>query len=173
MKLSWSHKMFLRINAKIGKKPWLDSLMYFCGQWLIWILFFGFIFFVGKEYAATGEEMRIIQSFIVFALGYGLSYGVALLYPHKRPKKEFEEIKELIHTFGTWKSFPSDHTIAITILACLLSVFGSAWYVVWLYVLAGSLVAVSRVYTGVHYPRDILGGVIVGVLSVCVVFLLL
>ena len=121
MKLSWSHKMFLRINAKIGKKPWLDSLMYFCGQWLIWFLFLDFIFFVGKEYAATGEEIRIVQSFAVFTLGYGLSYGVALLYPHKRPKKEFEEIKELIHTFGTWKSFPSDHTIAITILACLLA----------------------------------------------------
>lgn len=65
-------------------------------------------------------------------------------------------------------SFPSGHTQSAAIFWTLAaSQFKRAWF--WL--LAAPIVAavaLSRVYLGVHYPRDILGGLAVGLLVVTV-----
>lgn len=59
-------------------------------------------------------------------------------------------------------SFPSGHTSEAFSMATALVIAYPKWYVIVpAYTWAGS-VAVSRMYLGVHYPSDIIGGVIVG-----------
>jgi undecaprenyl-diphosphatase len=61
---------------------------------------------------------------------------------------------------GPGKSFPSSHAVnnfaAATVLAC--------YYKRWAWAFAGwaTLIAVSRVAVGVHFPSDVLGGAIIG-----------
>jgi undecaprenyl-diphosphatase len=57
-------------------------------------------------------------------------------------------------------SFPSGHTAAACIIATLLAYFFPATAIpafLW-----ASLVGLSRVYLGVHYPSDILAGAVIG-----------
>ncbi len=175
MKLTINQKIFLKINARLGKRPWLDRVMYFCGQWLIFIFA---IFTCGAllfDMHRTSSWYVIIFCAIAFVCAFGLSYLVAVLFPHQRPIKELEHVKTLIHPLGTWKSFPSDHTIAATIFALtIVSVFDETDFELWSLFSLPIAVAVmfGRIYSGVHYPRDILGGIIFAVCGIILAVLI-
>lgn len=60
-------------------------------------------------------------------------------------------------------SFPSGHAGSSFASACILFRKLPKKYGIWALVLA-ALISVSRIYVGVHYPTDILAGVITGIL---------
>jgi undecaprenyl-diphosphatase len=60
-------------------------------------------------------------------------------------------------------SFPSGHAATSFACAAVLSAFAPRWRVPF-FVLA-TLIALSRLYNGVHYPTDVLAGAILGVLT--------
>lgn len=175
MKLTLNQKIFLKINARLGKRPWLDRAMYFCGQWLIFI----FAAFTGAallfDIHRTSSWYVIIFCTIAFVCAFGLSYLVAVLFPHQRPEKELAKVKTLIQPLGTWKSFPSDHTIAATIFAFMLvTLFDETRFELWSLLALPIAVAVmfGRIYAGVHYPRDILGGIVFAVCGIILAVLI-
>lgn len=78
-------------------------------------------------------------------------------------------IKTLVRPFQSWKSFPSDHAILVTLMVAAAHGF-DAPAGLFIFLLAGGiLVAAARVYAGVHYPRDILGGVIIALISLSII----
>ena len=62
-------------------------------------------------------------------------------------------------------SFPSGHTSLTFSVATSLSLSCPKWYVIAPSMLWASSVAFSRLYLGVHYPSDVLTGMVVGVAS--------
>ncbi len=166
MKLSWSHKLFLRINNQVGKRRWLDLFMIFCARWLIYILLVPLLYFgwvtsilAYKNTETTFSYTVLLTIFGVFFLSYIISLILGIILKKKRPVRELPNIKTLVPTLATWKSFPSDHTMFSFLMAYFFFFFNggfSIWFVSYFFL--ASLVAVGRVYTGVHYPRDILGG---------------
>ncbi len=166
MKLSWSHKLFLRINQHIGFSSRFDQCVRFFGHWYIWVLcvvwsLFLCIFFVQKK--ISWQEIEVFGLAVIFS--YALSYGLALIFPHERPIKELPGIKTLFDTLGTWKSFPSDHTIAVVLFFLFSYFFSFGFFAILFFGLGALFVALGRIFGGVHYPRDILGGFVVASLS--------
>lgn len=60
-------------------------------------------------------------------------------------------------------SFPSRHTSIMAALAFAYLYFKSKWAPLFLLLLIW--VGVSRIYVGVHYPIDIIGGFLVGIIA--------
>jgi undecaprenyl-diphosphatase len=91
------------------------------------------------------------------ATSYALRYAIG----RDRPPVRFAEPHALVHVPGN-PSFPSGHAATSFACAALL-----AWLTplprVPLFVLA-ALIAFSRVYDGVHYPLDVVGGAVLGLL---------
>ena len=68
----------------------------------------------------------------------------------------------------TWSSFPSDH--AMMWAAVAMGIFlVSRWMGVLALLLCVFLICIPRVYLGLHYPSDVLAGMILGVAVTCVV----
>lgn len=164
--MSLSQKLFFKINAQVGKRPWLDRLMYLSANLLIYVLAFFVItwgVFVLGGINPTKFEMMIKILLTVFVFSFVISYGVALLWKHPRPIVEFPETKMLLHPIEVWKSFPSDHTAMSFLLAGSVVLMGAGiGFSVFVLVLA-CIISFSRIYVGIHYPRDIVGGFILAV----------
>jgi membrane-associated phospholipid phosphatase len=92
----------------------------------------------------------------------GLTYAVKYIVNRSRP---FEAYPSLItkKSYGGDPSFPSSHTSAAFATATSLSLIYPKWYVIVLSYTWAGIVAYSRMHLGVHYPTDILGGIIIGI----------
>jgi undecaprenyl-diphosphatase len=62
---------------------------------------------------------------------------------------------------STW-SFPSGHSATAFACATVFSTFAPRWRVP--FFLLATLIALSRLYNGVHYPTDVVAGALLGVL---------
>lgn len=160
MSLSWSQKLFLKINSQIGRRYWLDELMKFSAQWLIY--FFTGAVIVWALIQLEPVQFKLFVKLILTALAFslGLSWLGALLLQYPRPIQQFPEIKELLRPFQVFKSFPSDHTIMSFTLYLMAVLNGAGWILAVAFFILASLIALSRIYVGAHYPRDIVGGMV-------------
>lgn len=163
MKLSWSHKLFFKINNLIGQHTMLDRVGYFCAQWLIYI--FGIVVLSWGVFVLSSvdeQEFIMMMKLLLTSLVTAelISFAIALLWKHPRPVIEFPDIKVLLHTVETWKSFPSDHTIISFIIAFVAFIVGAPLILCILFLIVACAISLGRVFVGVHYPRDVVIGII-------------
>lgn len=94
-------------------------------------------------------------------LSSGITYSLKGLVKRPRPFEKYTFIvKRDDEPEG--RSFPSGHTTAAFYTATAMSLQYKKWYVtVPAFVFAGS-VGWARMYQGVHYPSDVLAGVLIG-----------
>lgn len=68
-------------------------------------------------------------------------------------------------------SFPSGHSSFMGVVASAFLIARSKW--AWLFIPLALLVGFSRIYVGVHYPVDVLGGFILGFVIVYLISLII
>lgn len=153
-----------------GKRPWVDWAMIFAAHGLVYPSIAGF--FLWAWVALPEAQFWFIASMgvVSYAVGYAATYVIAIVYCHKRPIRELPNIHLLVKTLGTWKSFPSDHAMTAVIPAMLAALIGAPALLVVLLFFSSFAIGFSRIYVGVHYPRDIIGGFTVGAFSVIVAY---
>jgi undecaprenyl-diphosphatase len=78
-----------------------------------------------------------------------------------RPCHELSNVHLLVGC-GSGYSFPSSHAVNNFAAALVLAYFLPRW--TWAFFTFAAVVAFSRVYVGVHYPSDVLGGAAIGML---------
>ena len=88
------------------------------------------------------------------------TYALKYIVKRPRPYITYPDINAL-DTEGS-PSFPSGHTSAAFGLATSLSLHYPKWYVVVPSFAWAGLTGYSRMYLGVHYPSDVVAGMIIG-----------
>jgi undecaprenyl-diphosphatase len=119
----------------------------------------GFLAAVG--FLLTGlEPSRLLIPWTAIAASWTVAEGAKYLFERTRPFLWDTEIAPLIKTPSS-SSFPSGHSATAAAGAITLSVLYPPFAPV--LVLAGLLVVLSRVYLGVHFPFDVLAGIVIGI----------
>lgn len=151
--------LFYFVNHDLAN-PFFDKLMPFITEVNSWILLYlvGIVWLIWKG----GTKGRIAALALILTLGltdFINSEILKELFDRARPCREMIDARLLVNC-GPGKSFPSSHAANNFAAATVLSYFfRSRW---WIFYPAAFLVAFSRIYIGVHYPADTIGGAIVG-----------
>lgn len=161
--------IFLYIHQFAGRSFLLDDLGIFLAEYLPYLMVAGFLVLIIYENGWRRKLYWFAEGAIAVMISRGLlTEIIRLFYHHERPFS-FYNFTPLISETG-W-SFPSGHAAWFFALAM------TVWYVnrkwgIWYFALA-VIMGVARVYAGVHWPLDIIGGVVVGILSALFVHWLL
>lgn len=110
----------------------------------------------------TGTPWNFLQALAVPAVGFVL---VSLMRRAINEPRPYEAcgIEKLIDKDTQGKSFPSRHSFSIAVIGmCWLRYVPAAGTLI---LLASLVMAWARVLAGVHYPRDVVCGLSLGVLA--------
>jgi undecaprenyl-diphosphatase len=111
-------------------------------------------------FLVTGlEPSHLLVPWAAVAISWTVAEGAKFLFNRARPFISDTEIAPLIKTPSS-SSFPSGHSATAAAGAITLSVVYTSFAPAFL--LSGFLVALSRIYLGVHYPFDVLAGLLIG-----------
>jgi undecaprenyl-diphosphatase len=110
------------------------------------------------------DKIAGLAILVSMEVSYQLSHGLKELIARPRP---LEALTGIVPTFSaTDFSMPSGHAVMAFSAAYIMTrSYGKGL----LFYSLAALVAVSRVYAGVHFPTDVLAGAVIGVLTGIVV----
>ncbi len=156
-------QLFQIINGLVGKNIWLDSFLIFCAEYLIFglVLVLIFLFFTLKEKKKKIQLLILALSSSI--LSWLLGQLISLIYFRPRPFVEQDDIIQLIQHVQD-KSFPSDHAVIAFVLGLSIYLFNKKLGV--LALIGAFLISFARIFSGIHYPSDVLGGVIIASLII-------
>jgi undecaprenyl-diphosphatase len=181
-------QVLLAING--WHAPWADTLMWIISAKATWIplylLLIGLLVWRYRQPAMTSVKwLQRVPACVVMIVVIGLAVGAAdfiasgilkELVARPRPTR-VPELEGVLHLVNGYRSgrygFVSSHaanTMAVALLFSLIWRNKIATVGLMLWVAANCY---SRMYLGVHYPTDILGGLMVGALVAVVVYAML
>ncbi len=169
--IQWDHWLFLKINHD-WTHPALDPFVVGLTNILHAKIFtLGILpaVIIGLIYWQRKIALQVLASIaITIAITDFTSYKVfKSAFDRKRP--HHTEIGAIVRVpYGPMsKSFPSNHSLNSFALANILAFYwpsGAVYYFIY-----AILAAYSRVYVGVHYPLDVIAGMMIGIIFAVVI----
>ncbi len=147
----------------------LDAFFIFLAQYFPYLLVLGFFVLVASQKGWRRRVFLLIEGVLGILLARGIiTELIRFFYHHPRPF-EVLSISSLIPESGG--SFPSGHAAFFFALATTIFFINRHWGS-WYFILS-FINGVARVFAGVHWPLDIAGGILVGILSAIIIHQLL
>lgn len=160
--LTLDYRLFEHINSWTKLGGFFDWLAVFVARDMIVAIVALLIVYgiLARDKFMTRKSL--VVAFLSFVLARGLLVEIIRLYVLRNRPFISHTVVQLL-TKGSEPSFPSGH------MAAMVAIATAIWFYhprvgYWLFA-ASFLIGLARIIVGVHYPVDIIGGILVGWLS--------
>jgi len=146
-----------------------DVMRFFAqnGQYFFLALLGGLFLGVGRWRSISGRRAVVAAGFSAL-LALGAGHVISHFWDRPRPYVAHPSASHLFIAPSHDPSFPSDHATAAFALA--VAIWLRHRRAGWLALVLATIISVSRVVVGTHYPSDIAGGAILGTLAALVIW---
>lgn len=160
-------KLLYFFNNFAGKSQIFDALTVFFASYLQYILIVVFLLLVYVSAYSKQEKLSLFltTAFSVVVARLGITEIIRFFYHRPRPFLT-HQLHQLILE-NKW-SFPSGHSAFFFAMATAIYLYNKKWGIG--FFIGAIIMNISRIIAGVHYPSDILGGMVVGIVVAYVVF---
>jgi undecaprenyl-diphosphatase len=153
-------QVFFFINKTIAN-PVTDYVMPFITSLNNWKIFFAIMWLY--LVIAGGRKGRVVAIGLILLIAVSdqlSSHLIKNIFDRVRPCNALDDVRMLVNKTTSY-SFPSSHAVnhfaGVVFLSHFYKRFSIGFYT------AATLIALSRIFCGVHYPSDILGGALIGI----------
>lgn len=156
--------LFDLINATPASPPWLIQLAIFTAKDLIHIVpvLIVTLWLWGPRHQLNAQRHLVIRTAVALIISMLVARLLGETFPHQRPFAAGIGYNVLHHAANY--SWPSDHGTVIFTFALAFLFWHRLWSGMVLFGVACA-VAWSRIYVGIHWPLDMVGGLLVGLLA--------
>jgi len=151
--------VFYFINNTLSN-PFFDKVFPFLTELKNWYIAYIILFVIMiTKGGRSGRIAAIVMVFLITASDQLSSSLLKSLFERIRPCNALENVNILVTCTESF-SFPSSHAVNNFAAAIFFTMLFPK-YKIWFFTVA-VLQAFSRPYVGVHYPSDVLGGAVIG-----------
>lgn len=152
---------FFRLINSAGWED-MDGIMILISSKWFWVpLYLYIIYLIYKRFSDQFIKILLALGLLIFIADFGSVYLFKELFERSRPCHFLEGIRVVDGCGGPFGFVSSHASISFSIAFFISLIFRNLWGFVHLFSWA-VLIGFSRVYLGVHYPFDILGGMFWG-----------
>lgn len=164
--MSLDLSVFFFLNNLAGQSHLFDLMVIFLADYLQYFLLIPFGIFVYRSRERLYAFWVPIMAAVIAR--FGLVTIIRLFYHRLRPFLTFQVHQLIMLPAGERYSFPSGHATFFFALSAAIYFYNKKWGVG--FFVASVFMNISRIITGVHYPSDILGGMVLGAAVAYMVF---
>lgn len=154
--------LFFLIFNLHGRSLILDNLMVFGAETLVYFVIFTMVLLTIK--GGANERKSLLLAIFSLVISLVIVKIIRLFYFEPRPFITYY-LTPLVNNVQN-ASFPSTHITRMTCIAFAYYFYKSKYaplmliFLIWM--------GFARIYIGVHYPLDIIGGFVVGIISIII-----
>ncbi len=154
-------QLFFFLNGLVGKSSVFDGFVVFCASYLAYLVPLALLALVLSSSSTKREkwELLIVAGASSVIARLGVTEFIRFLYHRPRPFSVLPTHRLITDT--AW-SFPSGHAAFFFAMATAIYLYNKKWGIG--FFIVAILMTVSRVIAGIHYPSDIIGGALIGII---------
>lgn len=149
--------IFQIINHLAISERFFNPLMIFLAEKAEYLFFAGIIIY--WFYPKSENRKMVVGAILAACVALSINGEIGHFFYRNRPFVTHHVNWLIPHAKNA--SFPSDHATAAFVIATSIWIWKKRAGWLWLVLAAG--IALSRVWTGVHYPLDVITGMLIGV----------
>ena len=167
--------LFLYLNSR--HSPFWDEVMWWMSdKWIMLPLYAVILFFIIRNFRWQSAGIVVFILILVVLTDQTSVHLFKNIFERLRPCHN-PEIADMVHQVnnkcGGKYGFVSSHATNSFGFAMFTTLLFRKWYFSAFILLWALVVSYSRIYLGVHYPGDVLGGILLGSLLACIMYIIM
>ena len=150
------YMVFQWINHLAVSDRLLNPFMVLLAEKAEYLFFAGILFY--WFFQKSQNRRMVVEACLSACLALSINVVIGMFFYRDRPFVSHHVNWLIQHASNA--SFPSDHATAAFVIATAIWIWRKRDGWIWLFLAAG--IALSRIWTGVHYPLDVIGGMAIG-----------